>query len=116
MKGIDECDWITNPDSRDVPDFDEDGFLRNPQQWSETIARCIALRDGVGELTQAHWDIIRTLRVEYSKHESPFALRYLCHIIHKQKNCVGDLFNNNGSEAWRIAGLPNPGEEAKAYL
>lgn len=111
-----ECDWISDPGSPNLPDFDEDGFLRDPRQWSESIARCIAWRDGIGELTQDHWDIIRTLRNEYSRHASPMALRYLCHVIHKNKSCVVDLFNNNGNEAWRIAGLPNPGEEAKAYL
>ena len=96
--------------------FDEDGFLSDPNQWSESIARLIAARDGVGELTQEQWSIIRSMRVEYFKYGAPPVPRFVCHINHMQKNCMGMLFDNNRREAWRIAGLPNPGEEAKAYL
>lgn len=96
--------------------FDEDGFLSDPNQWSESLARFIAACDGVGELTPEQWSIIRSMRDEYFKYRAPPVPRFVCHINHMQKNCVGTLFDNNRREAWRIAGLPNPGEEAKAYL
>ena len=102
--------------SKVLPEFDEDGFLSDPNQWSESVARFIASSDGVGELTQDQWSIIWSMRAEYFKHDSPPVPRFVCHINHMQKNCVSVLFDNNRREAWRIAGLPNPGEEAKAYL
>ena len=44
-----------------VPLFDATGFLRDPQQWSESLAELIARHDAV-ELTPAHWRLIRALR------------------------------------------------------
>ncbi|MEJ2179708.1 MAG: TusE/DsrC/DsvC family sulfur relay protein [Gammaproteobacteria bacterium] len=96
--------------------FDEDGFLRDPSVWSESVAQFIAATDGVGELTPEQWSVIWALREEFFKHHSPPVPRFVCHINHMQKNCVSVLFDNDRREAWRIAGLPNPGEEAKAYL
>ena len=97
-------------------EFDEDGFLSDPSQWSESVARFIAASDGIGELTQEQWSIIWSMRDTYFKYEAPPVPHFVCHINHMQKNCVSVLFDNNRREAWRIAGLPNPGEEAKAYL
>ena len=96
--------------------FDEDGFLTDPKQWNESLARLIAACDGFGELSQEHWSIIQSMRDEYFKYRAPPVPRFVCHINHMQKNCMGELFDNDRREAWRIAGLPNPGEEAKAYL
>ena len=31
------------------------------------------------------------------------------------KHCVDKLFHSQ-REAWRVAGLPDPGEEARAYM
>jgi hypothetical protein len=31
-------------------------------------------------------------------------------------NCIDMVFDQHGIEAWRIAGLPDPGEEIKAYI
>lgn len=111
----DDCEkWLSN--DADAPGkFDEEGYLCDPQTWSESMARCIASRDGFGELTQAHWAIIRALRDGYFKYGGPMAPRYFCHVSQMEKNCLNTLFANNTNEAWRIAGLPNPGEEAKAY-
>lgn len=97
-------------------EFDEDGFLKDPGQWDESVARSIAARDGIGELTLDQWEMIWSMRNEYFKYQAPLVPRFLCHINHMHKNCMNLLFDNNRREAWRIAGLPNPGEEAKAYL
>jgi tRNA 2-thiouridine synthesizing protein E len=43
-------------------------------------------------------------------------MRHVCGVTHLEKHCVTDLFGNGSKEAWRVAGLPNPGEEAKAYM
>jgi tRNA 2-thiouridine synthesizing protein E len=39
----------------------------------------------------------------------------VCHRLGKEKFWVHDLFQSC-LNAWRVAGLPNPGEEAKSYL
>lgn len=42
----------------------ENGYLVNPEDWTENVARTIAQLEGV-ELTDKHWDIINYLRDQY---------------------------------------------------
>lgn len=94
--------------------YDRDGFLADPESWNEDMAQCIAMEDGLGELSEAHWAIIRFLRVHCTEGGLP-AVSHVCHVHHFDHRCIPDLFQNVKS-AWRIAGLPNPGEEANAYM
>lgn len=94
--------------------FDEDGFLLDPGVWSEDLARRIAAEDGLGELGDGHWAIIRFLRANYLEGGLP-AVSHVCHANHFKHYCLSDLFASVNT-AWRIAGLPNPGEEALAYM
>ena len=96
--------------------FDEDGFMRNPRLWNEELAELIARADGLGELTAEHWRIIYYLREHYLKYHTIPVMRHVCWVTHLDPHCVPDLFGQNAREAWRIAGLPNPGEEAKTYM
>lgn len=43
----------------------ENGYLVNLNDWNEDLAKVIADTEGVGELTDQHWDIINYLRDEY---------------------------------------------------
>lgn len=96
-------------------EFDVDGFLKEPECWTRTLAETLAWRDGVGPLTDAHWTVIRSLREHYERYGTPPNFRHVCFIHHLERHCMDALFSS-GREAWRIAGLPNPGEEAKAYM
>ncbi len=40
----------------------EAGWLENLDEWSEELAVEIAKNENIGELTDEHWDIIRTAR------------------------------------------------------
>ncbi|MGB5835355.1 MAG: TusE/DsrC/DsvC family sulfur relay protein [Thiohalocapsa sp.] len=42
----------------------ESGFLVDPSDWNEDVARAIAEAEGI-ELTDKHWDIVKYLRDEY---------------------------------------------------
>jgi len=42
----------------------ENGYLVNSEDWSEAVAKAIAVVEGV-ELTEKHWDIINYLRDEH---------------------------------------------------
>ena len=95
--------------------FDLDGFLVDPAMWSESLADRIAQTDGLGPLNEAQLGLLHTLRGEFSRHNSVTALSHVCHLIGQSPDCMQHLFPNP-REAWRLAGLPNPGEEAKAYL
>lgn len=95
--------------------FDEDGFLIHPEIWNEQIARLLARLDGLDELTDTHWLIIKTLRKHYSHFGTPPMFHHVSNVNHLDKHCVEALFHSH-REAWRISGLPNPGEEAKTYM
>lgn len=43
----------------------EAGYLVDPNDWTEEVAQVIANEEGLGELTEKHWDIINYLRDEY---------------------------------------------------
>ena len=95
--------------------FDGDGFLLDPDKWSESLADRIAQTDGIGALNELQIGLLHALRREYSRHGTVTALSHVCHLTGQSADCMQHLFPNP-REAWRVAGLPNPGEEAKSYL
>jgi tRNA 2-thiouridine synthesizing protein E len=95
--------------------FDQDGFLNDPAMWSESLADRIAQADGLGELNELQIGLLHALRREFSRHGTVTALSHVCHLTGQSADCMQHLFPNP-REVWRVAGLPNPGEEAKSYL
>ena len=95
--------------------FDADGFLLDFELWSEDLGREIAAQHGVAPLTEKHLRVIRYIRDRFQELDAQPSMRRVCRATDIPKAQVYALFG--GCLAiWRIAGLPNPGEEAKAYL
>lgn len=101
--------------SRATDLFDPDGFLNNPSMWSDELANQIAEHDGLAPLTERHWQVIRHIRDRYFRVGGVPVMRLVCRATGLQKDEIHGLFGGCLT-IWRIAGLPNPGEEAKAYL
>lgn len=95
--------------------LDDDGFLADPQDWDRQVAEDIALEEGLPELTEDHMRLLRTLREQVLGRGDLPPMRQVCRHAGLEEACVTDLLADP-RRAWRIAGLPNPGEEAKAYL
>lgn len=95
--------------------FDSDGFIKDPNTWHRTLARSVASREGIPKLGDEHWQVIDELRRHYFETGSVPVMRQICRDAGLEEHCVSDLLADP-RRAWRIAGLPNPGEEAKAYL
>jgi tRNA 2-thiouridine synthesizing protein E len=100
----------------DLPvSFDQDGFLTDADRWDRELAREIAGGLGITGLTQAHWSILCYLRVHYlTQGELPWEA-HVCRDLGLDRDCLRRLFGGPLS-AWKVAGLPNPGEEARTYL
>ena len=98
-----------------LPPFDADGFLKDPALWTEQIATTIARLDGIQALTDTHFRVIDYLRDHYLHYGTLPVMRHVCLTLQQDRHCVDELFRSP-REAWRIAGLPNPGEEAKSYM
>ena len=47
----------------DTPvEVDAEGFLTNPEQWNEQLAQAIAVENGIPELTDRHWLVVKFMR------------------------------------------------------
>ena len=95
--------------------LDEDGLVRDFSLWSEDLARALAHEEGLGDLGDRHWRLIRAMRSEYERLSGHPAMRRVCDQAGIDRSEVNTLFGYC-LVAWRVAGLPNPGEEAKSYL
>lgn len=95
--------------------FDEDGYLLDYRFWSEDLGREIAEEEIIGPLTEKHWRVLHHIRARFMRLGAPPSMRRVCRSTALSQGEIYALFG--GCRAiWRIAGLPNPGEEAKAYL
>lgn len=98
-----------------TPVFDEYGLLTNPEIWNEALAVRIANHWQIEKLTEDHWKIIRALREHYEKFGVAPTMHNICHQYGHKSGWAHDLFHSC-LNAWRVAGLPDPGEEAKSYM
>lgn len=99
----------------DLPAVDADGFLVDPNAWDERLAQRLAQADGLGALSAGQMEILYCLRELFFRAGGLPALPHVCHLTGRSPVCLTELFPS-AREAWRLAGLPNPGEEAKAYM
>jgi TusE/DsrC/DsvC family sulfur relay protein len=93
---------------------DEDGFLVKSGDWTEEVAAVLARGEGIAELTEGRLDILRFMREYYRKYEFFPIVRSVCRSAHQSHNCVAEQFADP-VRAWKIAGLPNPGEEVITF-
>ncbi len=94
--------------------FDEYGFMTDPKQWNREVAESIASDLGI-ELEEEHWKVLDFYRVHYLEHGAMTPMEHICHALKLDKHCVRRLFRGP-EEAWKIAGLPDPGTEARVYM
>ncbi len=95
--------------------FDEDGFLLPTSHWNLELANAIALEEGIERLSYDHWRILHFIREYHDRFGAVPLMRRVCRKNRVERGQIKRLFASCQS-AWRIAGLPHPGEEAKAYM
>lgn len=94
---------------------DNEGYLKNLDDWNEDIAYLLAKEEGI-ELTEEHSLIINIMRDFYIKHNTSLSIRPLVKIIARE---LGDEKGNSiylhklfpkgpAKQANKIAGLPKP--------
>lgn len=93
----------------------DEGYLADPDGWNENVAQALAGNEGVPQLTDGMMAIIRFMRSYYMSFQSFPVLNSVCKNVHQPRECVNDEFIDP-LKAWKIAGLPEPGEEVIAYL
>ena len=94
-------------------DIDHEGFLRNIDEWNDDVARVLAGREGIEKLSEEQLAIL-PLREYYRRYQFFPIIRSLCRNVHQSRTCIMDHFADPVT-AWKIAGLPNPGEEVLGF-
>ena len=72
-------------------DVAEDGFLQEPDRWSDAVAEDFAKSEAVDHLTENHWKVIRYIRDYYTQFGIAPMVRKLCK-----------------ETGFKLAGLPKP--------
>jgi tRNA 2-thiouridine synthesizing protein E len=92
-----------------VIELDEDGFLVDPDVWSEELAVALAKMEEVEELTEEHWQLIRYLQDYFKQFGIAPMVRKLCKDTGFPLNKVYELFPTGPAKgACKVAGLPKP--------
>jgi TusE/DsrC/DsvC family sulfur relay protein len=93
---------------------DEQGYLVDPLDWSRAFTERRAREAGI-VLKDGHWRLVEMIREKYLNLGALPPLRSICKAVgfdkHELKLQFGSCLN-----LWKMAGLPDPGEEARAYM
>jgi TusE/DsrC/DsvC family sulfur relay protein len=90
-------------------DVDPEGFLTDPAQWSEEVATEIAAENGIGELSERHWRVVRFMRDTYLESGSAPSIRTLGKASGVPIKELYQLFPKGPAKlAAKIAGIPKP--------
>jgi TusE/DsrC/DsvC family sulfur relay protein len=90
-------------------DVDAEGFLTNPEQWNEQIAQAIAADNGVAELTDRHWLVVRFMRDRYLETGNAPSIRALGKESGVPVKELYELFPKGPAKlAAKIGGIPKP--------
>ena len=94
----------------DAPvDVDAEGFLTDPDQWSEAIAQAIARDNGIPELTDRHWLVVIFMRNQYLKTGTAPSIRALGKESGVPVKELYELFPKGPAKlAAKIGGIPKP--------
>jgi tRNA 2-thiouridine synthesizing protein E len=94
----------------DAPvDVDAEGFLTDAGQWNEPIARAIARDNGIAELTDRHWLVVRFMRDRYLATGNAPSIRALGKESGVAVKELYRLFPRGPAKlAAKIGGIPKP--------
>lgn len=88
-------------------DLDEEGFLRHPEMWNESVAQLLAQEEVPGELTEEHWKLINYLRRYYLDFDTVPPVSMIRRDTGINLEHVCKLFPSGLTRgACRIAGIP----------
>ncbi|HEB83368.1 MAG TPA: TusE/DsrC/DsvC family sulfur relay protein [Bacteroidetes bacterium] len=90
-------------------EVDEDGFIQDPDVWSEAVAKALAETEGVSEMTEEHWKVVNYLRNYYQQFGIAPMVRKLCKETGFPLKRIYELFPSGPAKgACKVAGLPKP--------
>ncbi len=92
-----------------VFNVDEDGFIDDFKNWNEAWVRYVKQQEGIEELTDEHWKVIKVLQEYYKKNGIAPMVRILSKVTGYSLKKIYELFPSGpGKGACKMAGLPKP--------
>jgi len=86
----------------------DEGFLTDPDEWSEPLATSLAAQIGI-DLTDEHWAAIRFLREDFAKEGETPTLRRISVVGGIPTKTLFQLFPQKPAKKLAyVAGLPKP--------
>ncbi len=87
----------------------DDGFFVDPDEWNEDMVPELAAAEGITELTEDHWRVIKFMRAEYFDKGTGPTVRILGKTSGVSIKDLYQLFPKGPAKvAARIAGIPKP--------
>jgi TusE/DsrC/DsvC family sulfur relay protein len=87
----------------------DEGFFVDPQQWTEAMVSALAAQEGISDVTDRHWQVIRFMRSEYLEKGTGPTVRVLGKASGVSIKELYELFPKGPAKvAARIAGIPKP--------
>jgi tRNA 2-thiouridine synthesizing protein E len=96
-----------------MPERDGEGYLIEPAEWNEDIARVLAQEENI-ELTDLHWEVVRFMRDYLEEHQvaadARFVIKHLEASLGKEaRKKLFELFPYGYvKQACKIAGMKRP--------
>lgn len=90
-------------------EFDEEGFMVDPNDWNKQIAQVLAQEDGIDQLNDHHWQVIEFCRSDFEVQGEPPTLRRITKAGGVSTKEIYNLFPKGpAKKVARIAGLSKP--------
>jgi tRNA 2-thiouridine synthesizing protein E len=90
-------------------EVDPEGFLVNTADWNDDVARAIAADNGIAELTDRHWLVVRFMRDTYLSSGQAPSIRSLGKESGVAIKELYQLFPKGPAKlAAKIGGIPKP--------
>lgn len=90
-------------------DVNDEGFFTDPQSWTEDMVPELARAEGIADLTEDHWRVIRFMRNAYYATGTGPTVRVLGKTSGVSIKELYQLFPRGPAKtAAKIAGIPKP--------
>jgi tRNA 2-thiouridine synthesizing protein E len=90
-------------------EFDEEGFMVNPDEWTKEVAAVLAEETGIETLTEGHWRVIEFSRSDFAEKGEAPGLRRITKASGVPTKELYQLFPKGpAKKVARISGLGKP--------
>jgi len=90
-------------------EVDEEGFLQEPELWTEDVAKDFALTENIAELNEDHWKLINFVRWYFVQYGIAPMVRKVCKETGFELQKIYEMFPSGPAKGvCKVAGLPKP--------